>query len=213
MIRFAGINWFEKTGGPLNPGRNYWTKDPDKLWVDGEGLHLTVTKKKRLFTQYDCTEIVSENKFGLGTYIFETETAIQDISPGIILGMFPWGENASPAHGEIDIEIGPDLTYWGYPKGHNVVTTVQPYTKEGHAKSFFIPPHIKTLTHRIYWRPDEVRCIVYSPEEIYVRWLYRGMVKNEDQRLHLNLWRLPRRNPQNSHVVIKDFKFIPYGGI
>ncbi|MEM8681035.1 MAG: hypothetical protein AAGF97_16950, partial [Planctomycetota bacterium] len=76
QLDFGGRLWGAK-GGPYfaGPGNNRFADDANSVWVDQDGLHLTV---KNVGGQWRSTEVVLEETLGYGTYMFKT-TSRQDI--------------------------------------------------------------------------------------------------------------------------------------
>ena len=66
-IRFAGYDWNVKSGQWLGPGPNHFSEAEEDLWIDTSGrLHMKIAEREGLWY---CTEIVSIDSFGYGTYV------------------------------------------------------------------------------------------------------------------------------------------------
>ena len=67
---FSGYRWSTKVQDrPAGPGPNYFSDREEDLWVDEEGLHLTISQRDG---KWYCTEVILQESFGYGTYIFQT---------------------------------------------------------------------------------------------------------------------------------------------
>tara|TARA_R110002096_G_scaffold132768_2_gene283170 strand:- start:6401 stop:7234 length:834 start_codon:yes stop_codon:yes gene_type:complete len=106
VIDFSGFKWDIKYGDQLQgPGPNYFTNDQDAVWLDENGfLHLSYTLRNG---QWRATEVVSQDTFAYGTYIFTVQGDLVNIPENLVLGLFTWNNNsfASQANSEVDIEF------------------------------------------------------------------------------------------------------------
>lgn len=106
ILTFSGREWDIKFAEILlGPGNNYFTNHPNDVWVDDQDqLHLTVTQRGG---RWRCTEVVSRDTMGYGTYIWTVKGNPVDIDPLIVLGLFTWDNNSfqSQANSEVDIEF------------------------------------------------------------------------------------------------------------
>lgn len=106
VIDFSGFKWDIKFGNQLQgPGPNYFTNDQDAVWLDDDGfLHLTYTNRNG---QWRATEVVSQDTFAYGTYIFTVQGDLVNIPENLVLGLFTWNNNSfsSQANSEVDIEF------------------------------------------------------------------------------------------------------------
>lgn len=106
VLDFSGYKWDIKFGSQLQgPGPNYFTNDHDAVWLDDNGfLHLTYTNDGGIWR---ATEVVSQDTFAYGTYIFTVQGDLVNIPENLVLGLFTWNNNsfASQANSEVDIEF------------------------------------------------------------------------------------------------------------
>lgn len=106
VIDFSGYKWDIKHGTQLmGPGPNYFTNDYDAVWLDESGfLHLTFSNNG---TNWRATEVVTQDTFAYGTYIFTVQGDLVNIPENIVLGLFTWNNSsfATEANSEVDIEF------------------------------------------------------------------------------------------------------------
>lgn len=106
VLDFSGYKWDIKFGSQLQgPGPNYFTNDQNAVWVDESGfLHLTYTNNGSIWR---ATEVVSQDTFAYGTYIFTVQGDLVNIPENLVLGLFTWNNNSftSQANSEVDIEF------------------------------------------------------------------------------------------------------------
>jgi hypothetical protein len=106
ILTFAGRQWEIKHAPfEMGPGGNFFSNHPNDIWVDDQGhLHLTVTRREGVWR---CTEVISLENMGYGTYIWTIRGNPVDIDPTIVLGLFTWDNNtfADQANSEVDIEF------------------------------------------------------------------------------------------------------------
>jgi hypothetical protein len=75
-LAFSGRNWgVKQSPSPAGPGGNLFSADSDDVWVDQDGLHLTIQNHGG---QWYSTEVVLTENLGYGTYVFQTDSR-QDI--------------------------------------------------------------------------------------------------------------------------------------
>lgn len=87
-IEFAGYRWGVKSSRTLvRPGWNYFSDDPADVYVDDQGLHLTITTRDQ---QWRSTEVVLLDHLGYGTYTFQTESALDAPDPRIAFRAYTW---------------------------------------------------------------------------------------------------------------------------
>ena len=102
-IRFADHNWGVKSGYN-GPGPNNFSDSMDNVWVDTNGhLHLKITHPD---SQWYCSEIISDESFGYGTYVFTVKSRLDSLDENIVLGLFTW-DTYAPEYNyrEIDFEF------------------------------------------------------------------------------------------------------------
>lgn len=96
-IEFSGLTW-EVRGWDGAPGNGCWSESTESVWVDDEGaLHLRIRKIDGAWCQ---AEIRATEMAGLGDHTFHVRSRLDELDPGIVLGMFLYDPDA-----ELDIEI------------------------------------------------------------------------------------------------------------
>ena len=111
VITFSGRKWDIKTGFN-GPGPNNFTNHPNDVYVDDNGhLHLSVSQRTvdgvTPTLEWLCTEVVSQDTFGYGTYVWTIQGDPVNIDRNIVLGLFTWDNNTfqEQANSEVDIEF------------------------------------------------------------------------------------------------------------
>jgi len=102
-ISFSGYEWWVKDSpGLVGPGPNYFSDSTNNVCLDVQGrLHLRITNQSN---QWQCAEVVTKRTFGYGSYRFELDSAVNEINPSVVLGLFTWSDDPAYSHREIDIE-------------------------------------------------------------------------------------------------------------
>ncbi len=108
VLDFAGRKWDIKSGFN-GPGPNIFSNHPNDVWIDDDGfLHLAVNERDG---DWRATEVVSQDTFGYGTYVWTIQGDPVHIDRNIVLGLFTWDNNTfqHEANSEVDIEF----SKWG----------------------------------------------------------------------------------------------------
>ena len=228
-ITFAGRTWAVKEAPlPVGPGNNRFSDQTDDVWVDSEGLHLTIRYHDG---QWWSTEVILLDRLGYGTYVFKTRSRTDILDPNATLGMFTWdpyGDNESPgsAHREIDYED----SRWGAPGDpNNTQAVVQPWNVAGNRHRFRLPDLSADarLTRIFKWEPSGINFLTlaghqsptgYPAASVLDNWTYVHEPTSQHyvpapgrESVRLNLW-LNQAAPadgQTIEVVITDFSFVP----
>ena len=180
QLVFSGRTWTVKGGQELfGPGPNYFSKDLYSAYTDSLGyLHLNI---RQLDGRWYCSEVISNENLGYGTYSWEVEPNQLDIPTNTVLGLFTWDNNTlqSQANSEVDIEV----SRWGNPNQNNTLhTSVQPVwfgsfypeRTRGHA----LPEAARTqpTTHEFRWAPEEITWTSYlgpkSANNVIATWKF-----------------------------------------
>lgn len=210
-INFSGYKWIVKGSNErLFPGPNYFSNSSDLVYVDKEGLHLSIKKiEKKAF----CTEIRSEKSFGYGTYVFTIKSDFKDFNSTAVLGLFTYDYDKPPYYNEIDFEFSKWKQY------DNVMAqfVTQPYDKEGHMTRFDFNRQGE-FTMSFEWLKDSIKFKIWNgsnsnpvKNEIIKEWLYTSNIPiPANEKVHLNFWlfRNEMQNLNDLEVVVKNFKFI-----
>lgn len=143
MLKFAGRDWIIKHSPDLlGPGNNYFSDHPNDVWIDDQNyLHLSVNERNGVWY---CTEVVSADTFGYGTYVWTVQADLKNMDVNIVLGLFTWDNNTfqEEANSEVDIEFA----RWGED---TVINTIQ----YGVQPIAFVPPGAEFYNERKF-KPD-----------------------------------------------------------
>jgi hypothetical protein len=157
IIEWSGYRWIVRNSSTYTgPGLNVFSNSADNVWVDALGqLHLKVTKVNG---KWISAEVLSEQNFGYGEYVFYTASQPDKLDKNVVFGMFTWDNNTfqSDANSEIDIEFAK----WGYSTAPSLQYSVQP-TNGGIYPERDINPSGFSLTgdystHGFTWSPTDV---------------------------------------------------------
>ena len=230
-LNFAGRNWGVKDVPALvGPGSNRFSADPQDVWVDQDGLHLTVQNRGG---QWYNSEVILTEELGYGTYMFQTSSRQDILDANVTFGGFTWdnfGDDLEiPAwpHREIDFED----SRWGNPaEPTNSQAVVQPYHVPGALKRITLPDLSANaeLTRFFHWGPDQIEYYTllghHQPDNfppsaiidhtIITENLALGRIIPDPGRenFRFNLWLNNNSGTfsgQSVEVVINDFQFIP----
>lgn len=218
-IQFAGHTWAVKYGDSVGPGPNYFSDSVENVRVDPDGdLHLKITYANN---RWYCSEIISEESFGYGTYVYTLATGVDEFSDNnIVLGLFTWDNNAPQYHyREIDFEFGALLD----PYHRDSQYVIQPYETGGNLYRFRMNDTggTVTTTHVMTWRAEGIYFKSYygdfslapAPESVIREWYYTGPDNPPPggENVRMNFWLvlgLPPTQGLESEAVIKDFQFL-----
>ena len=220
-IHFSGYDWWVKTSpGLVGPGPNYFSDSTNNVWLDAEGrLHLRITTRSN---QWQCAEVVARRTFGYGSYRFELDSAVNNLNPSVVLGLFTWSDDPAYTHREIDVECG----RWADPNDiNNAQFVVQPWDSPGHLARYAVPAGLGHSTHLFTWETNRVcyQCQrgSYSPSpaptNVISSWAFTdaaAVPQTGDENVRLNLWLIhgnPPTDNQEVEFVIKGFNFVPLG--
>lgn len=224
-ISFAGRLWKIKYAmdHPFGPGPNFFSDLETSVWVDAEGVHLTIIQDG--FIWY-CSEIIGTESLGYGTYVFSTIRRVDLLDPNVIFGAFTWDPTSPETFfNELDVEIAK----WGIPnletKGQVVIQPCSSCLVSNdrcHRFDFNLTETEQELTYYMVWQPTYVEWRVYygtyglaEPppiENLVSGWTYVGgdIPVPNNETFRFNLWLLDGLAPtdsQNVEVVVTDFNY------
>ncbi|MBC8378863.1 MAG: hypothetical protein H8E62_06800 [Planctomycetes bacterium] len=217
-IRFSDHNWALKVGTGMGPGPNNFSDSVDNVWVDANGrLHLKITHPD---SAWYCSEIISDESFGYGTYVFTVDSRLDTLDENIVLGLFTW-DTFAPEYNfrEIDFEF----SRWQDPFDDIGQYVIQPWDTPGniHRFDFDYAGQSSTTTHVMTWRPDGIYFKSYygdfelapPPENVIQDWTYSGSDNPPPggENVRMNLWLVwgdPPSDGLESEIVISDFQFL-----
>ena len=210
-VTWSGATWQIKTSrSAVGPGPNIF--DKANVSVDSAGrLHLRVARNAA--GAWTAAEIIGPTTHGYGAYTFRLASAVDDLDPNVVFGLFTWSDRARSANREIDIEFA----RWGSatdPTSGQYV--VQPHSTAGHLMRFSQPADT-TSTHHFTWRPGRIDWLSQgSGDQVIASYAYSGsdVPPTGDERVRLNLWLFGGVAPtdgQPVEIVIESFVFTPLG--
>jgi len=224
-IKFGRYWWsVEQSDWQKGAGPNCYTDEPDDVFVDANGfLHMSIVYKD---PNWYCSEVITNESFGYGTYVYTVEGDTNLLDPNIVVGLFIFeanDENEPPR--EIDVE----LTKWGKPSDpNNAQYVIQPWRNLGNEYRYRIEyehPN-DVVTHVIKWKPQRVEfCSYRGPyisqpqgKDILDCWSYGGadIPEPNHENPRINFYLMNGDAPQeakNAHLIIRDFRYIPLGDI
>jgi hypothetical protein len=219
MLDFSGYKWSVKAHDvPAGPGPNRFSDREEDLWVDDEGLHLTVTKRDG---NWYCTEVILQESFGYGTYIFHTKTEPEYVDPNVIAGMFTWDAELPWPNRELDFEFA----RWSDPDDPtNAQYVIQPFTTPGHWLRYRVEPDESEpyLTQIMTWQKGRVDFKTargrfdapHIPEEAVIcAWTHTGdgVPEPRKENIRINLWLddgLPPASDKPIDLVVAKFLYL-----
>jgi hypothetical protein len=211
-INFSGYTWKVKASeAQVGPGPNYFSADPNDVWVDGNGsLHLTITARNG---KWYSTEVFTEAPLGYGTYIFTLASRVDQLDKNAVLGLFTW-DAAAPANNYREIDI--EFSRWGQDSGDNAQYVVQPFGTPGNRHRFPIALTGLYSTHSFKWEADQILFTSHQGSMPSLgaqidSWLYTGadVPPAGAGNARINLWLyngVPPSNGQRVEVVIESFQ-------
>ena len=215
QIPFSGYMWnVKKSTGRVGPGPNYFSDATQNVWVDLSGkLHMKIRKNKG---KWYCSEIVSNQSFGYGTYRFYIDSYVDNLDRNVVLGLFTWSDNPDYNHREIDHEFA----RWADPNNLNAQYVVQPYNIAANILRFQWPAGISSSVHSFQWQNGSVFCqsirdqtLPPAPADIVQQHTFTsGIPVPGDENARINLWLFRGRPPSNGsevEIVISKFEFVP----
>ncbi len=212
-ISFSGYTWYVENSEQLcNPGPNYWSNNPENVWVDENGwLHLKITNRNG---KWYCAEVTTTQTFGYGTYAFYVASNIANLDRNVILGLFAYKDDAH----EVDIEF----SKWGDEYNPNAWFTVQPppYINGRNQKTFNLQLNGDYSTHYFTWSRRSIFFQSFHghypigtqpSSNIIESFTSYSRTSAQGVRAHINLWLYHGNYPSDGmpvEVIIKNFKFI-----
>jgi hypothetical protein len=220
-IQFSGYDWWVKASpGLVGPGPNYFSDSTNNVWLDNQArLHVRITNRSN---QWQCAEVVTGRTFGYGSYRFELESAVNDLNPSVVLGLFTWSDDPAYTHREIDVECG----RWANPgDANNAQFVLQPWDWPNHLVRYPVPAALTNSTHCFDWETNRISYRAlrgsYSPDppatNVISTWVFANAVdvpQTGDENVRINLWLFngdPPTSGQDVEFIVKSFQFVPLG--
>jgi hypothetical protein len=231
-VDFAGYQWGVKEAPlPVGPGSMRFSYLPEDVWVDADGLHLTLNFHDGYWW---ATEVILLDSLGQGTYSFWTASELEDLDVNATFGAFTWdahGDQETPL-GDFSREIDFEDSRWGDPDDPTTSQmVVQPYTVPGSLERYTLPDLSldPALTRFFTWQSDQVHFLAlagyhcpldYPNPDVIHEWTFYDdpgsshYVPDEGREtFRFNLWlngAVPAGG-QPIEVLIPDFTFTPLG--
>lgn len=228
-LDFSGRTWnIKQSNSPVGPGPNLFSDDPNDVFADQDGLHLTIQQSGG--TWYS-TEVILDESLGYGTYMFQTTSRQDIIDANAVFGAFTWDPfGTSPIPGNANREIDFEDTRFGNsadPTNSQVV--VQPFDTPGNLERITLPDLSQdaALTRFFTWSPGKVEFTTlqghHSPLSFpassvihQLTYIDNGADKRvpipDRENFRFNLWLFESSAPaglQQVEVVVNDFQFLP----
>ena len=213
-LQFAGREWLVKTScdGTLDPGPIRYSDDPSHVWVDADGLHLTLGAAG---PNAHATEVTLTESLGHGEYAFQIVGPVDGTTfdPEVVLGLFTFDYFSEYPHRELTLE----MSCWGEPGcATDAQYVVQPWDEPGHRERWDLPP-TSASTHVLDWQPAAV---TFSSHQglgtggpLLHAWTYADAATIPDEGTEtvlVNLWPAGGESPPSDHeVVIREVDFTP----
>lgn len=222
-ITWNGIDWNVKSVTGVNPGPNDWSAA--NVFVDGNGdLHLAIT---HVDGTWYCAEVWTNATFGFGSFQWQVETAVDQLDPNVVLGLFVYGPPTLGPDGTHEFDI--EYARFGSPTGDNGWWTVFPNVEVtppllGQSHYALVLGDDAETTSRFTWAPASVAFTTMtgfqppgSSTSLVQSWTYQPedpslAISQSPMPVHMNLWLYqgsPPTNGQEVEVVIHNFTFTP----
>jgi len=214
---FGGHIWRIKSPAfPVAPGPNNWAHDADAVWLDEEGMHLTLSLRDG---KWYASEVFTRWPLGYGTYTVTVDSDIASFSPDAVAGIFTWDTRPEEANREIDIEF----SAWGKPGTVTAQYAVQPSSSSDRIFSFDPQLQGSCTTHRMRWTPDQLSFASYhghiDPDSSeggdykITEWTFPGTPPTEGRaHIRINLWLFRGRTDraEETELIIRSFQYEPW---
>ncbi|MCP4409900.1 MAG: tandem-95 repeat protein [Gammaproteobacteria bacterium] len=216
-LDFNGRTWRVKDSDYLEgPGPNYFSDDPQDVWVDGAGkLHMRIAHRSSVWYS---SEVITEEPLGYGLYTFHVLGPIDQLNENIVLGLFTWDSVAPPDAYSREVDV--EFSRWGNPAAvENAQYVLQPWNQPGNRHPFSLTLPVTESLHLFDWQPDFVRFASYQgnqplPGNLLHTWVYTGsdIPVADDSNGRINLWLVngvPPSDGQEVEIVVEAFTHTP----
>ena len=210
-IRFSGYTWEVKyTPVRSGPGENYFSDDPESVWVDENGyLHLAVVQREGIWY---CAEVINTALAGYGEHTIEVGSRVDLLDKNVVFGYFTWdGQAPEYSYREIDIEF----SRWGTDTDPNAQYVIQPWDAAGNRRRFDLSLPGPDSKHQFNWLPGSVMFDSWDGNGAPLQtWTYTNplYLKPAGGNIRLNLWLLEGQVPsdgQSAEVIVKSYRYQP----
>lgn len=213
-ISFSGYNWKVKnsTRTKIGPGPNFWSRR--NVWVDSQGhLHLRLEKRNN---KWFCAEVQSVDSFGMGTWQWKIEGAVDLLDKNVVFGLFNYSGN--DGFDEMDIEFA----RWGSAANPNLNYTVWPaqsgftnfsYTSHFALNGSYTTHRFKRSNTAVVFK--SVHGFYDDDTNLFASATCTSPPKSISQLrmpAYMNLWMFQGKLPSNAQsveIIVHEFKYIP----
>jgi len=230
-VQFGGYQWgVKESPGGAGPGFNRFSNSPQDVFVNNQGLHLSVNKHAD--NHWWATEVINTKPLGYGTYIVQTNSRVGEIDPMVAFGAFTWDAFGDDTVGpspnrELDFE---DARFGFAADPNTSQFVVQPFDVAGQLVRYKLPDPgaDPALTRIMVWTPEGIRFLAlqghhtatdFAPKDIIAEWLYTGSIPDPGRAaFRFNLWpanlllggTVPEpSNGLDQGVIVNGFFFTP----
>jgi hypothetical protein len=170
---FSGYYWNIKNSGNIlvGPGPNRFSNNAENISLDSaQRLHLKIRKDGN---NWYCSEVISADRFGYGTYVFTTDGDLTTLNEKTVFGLFTWNDASfqTQANSEVDIEFA----RWNAAADSLLITySVQPvwfenaapYIERTKKPAMAVNKLKSSCTHVFKWTPELITWESY-PGDLY----------------------------------------------
>lgn len=193
-IVFSGYGWNIKTNPtPVGPGPNYFSKSDSTIYTDNNGyLHMKIFYSGN---KWNCSEVVSTENLGYGTYKWVIEnSSLSTLNESIVVGLFSWDNSTFQDQGNSEVDI--EFSKWGNKSDTQTLTysvqpvwfeNPQPYSERTNKPKLAMSKLSGVTTHLFRWTPDLIEWISFSGDV-------------EDPNKQIAYWKFDKNNQSRSKI-------------
>lgn len=209
-ITFCGYKFKVKDSslsptGTLGPVNNVFSDDND-FYIDKKG-RLVLTLKEH-DGKWNATELISQDYFGYGKYIFRLSSRTDTLDKNVTFSPFLYKDDKN----EIDIEFS---NFWD----SNTHFIIQPGKEQGNLYKYSSLLNGTYTSYVIDYHHDYILFQSYhghnieNKNNLIEEWKYTGkdIPDASNMRLHFNLYlnnNVPPSDNKNVKIIINDFQYI-----
>jgi len=210
VISFAGHEWEVRSSAKekQGPGPNYFSDSEENVWVDNAGrLHLRITYRNG---KWLCAGLTLLKSHRYGRYVFEMGSRTDTLDKNIVGGLFTYKNDTQ----EVDIEF----SKWSVAGNMDAQFAIQPSTRTGNKKRFYLNQNSNVTTHWFNWQKDRIDFASYygaiadtAASNTIQKWTYTGgdIPPDTDENVKINLWLfkgIPPSNLKDAEMIVSGFK-------
>ena len=214
QISFAGILWTVDAGS-FQDG-NTFSDAADAVWVDAQGLHLTLRKVNGVWYGSQVTSLSNAHYGPHRFQVIATKPTLDKIDPNVVLGLFLYKGCSRP---DCVRELDHEFSRWNLPASPlNAQFVAQPSTVKGNRFQYTMAlGDAAATTHVIDWHEHQVNFASYlgtdhnDPAHLLNAWAYTGAyipIESDNPKIIIDLWvndlDLGKVPASNLEVIIAD---------